>query len=99
MQEPNASNISVQADSGVSPVRAFLTWAWSSARGHVAFFSIVFSVPELLLSLTENYSEGTLTVSWALYSAVAVFALGAILALLIWYTITRPYRRRLANRS
>ena len=53
-----------------------------------------FFVAEMTVGLLSNYDEGALTGSWALHIAFVCAAGAFAVALLVWYTITRPLLKR-----
>ena len=69
--------------------KAFLDWASHSLLGHLVFFQIVFA-PLLGYFLFLDYSEGRLTVLRTAYVMGVTGAAGAVVAILGWYTISRP---------
>jgi hypothetical protein len=68
--------------------------AASSLLGHIVFFQAVFSLPLFLFFLSENHSQGTLTVESAIYLAALWSAFGAVGAAFFWYTMSLPLIRR-----
>jgi hypothetical protein len=59
------------------------------------FFEVVFSLPLFLLFTFLNYSQrDTLTIAWVIYSAAVTATAGAIVAILAWFTILLPLRKR-----
>ena len=72
----------------------FKRWAVSSLKGHLALWPLAFGIPMILLGLHLNFIEGTLTTDWAahvvLYGAIA----STVLALPIWYFVTKPLMAR-----
>ena len=71
--------------------------AGTSLWGHVIFYEVVFSLPIAATFLYLNYSDGTLTTSWAGHIAIVSAAFGAMVAVGIWYTITLPRLKRRGN--
>jgi hypothetical protein len=69
-------------------------WCCSSLLGHVVLMQMCFSLPLLLFFLPTIYLQGNLTVAWALYMAVVFMILGAVCAVLFWYTVTLPLMKR-----
>jgi hypothetical protein len=67
-----------------------LKWGSSSLRGHVVLFEFAFALPLYLLFMYENYSEGTLTVGWAVYLAVVGAVFGAAFGAFFWFTVSKP---------
>jgi len=69
-----------------------------SLTGHILLFQALWAVPMAILFIWLNYTEGALTVSWALW-CVFVSMVGALaIAPLMWFTCTRPMIRRIAKR-
>jgi hypothetical protein len=71
-------------------LKKFFNWCCASLLGHVVLMQLCFSLPLLLFFLPTIYSQGTLTVAWVLYMFFALMTLGAVCAVLFWYTITLP---------
>lgn len=69
--------------------KRFLKWARTSALGNVALFELIGLVPISLMYLGLFYSDGTLTLNWAIYTVFLCFACLALAALLYWYTVAR----------
>jgi len=62
--------------------------------GHVVIFLLVFSLPQVLFFLHEEYLDGSLTLVGSILTCV-LFALGgAILGLIAWYTMPDALRKR-----
>lgn len=72
----------------------FSKWISRSLLGHVVFFQIIFSLPASIYGLVSNYTQGTLTVPFAVEMMIVVSALGAVGAAAVWYTITLPIINR-----
>ncbi len=72
----------------------FLFWASSSLTGHVAFFQLIFAIPMAALGIFLNYTQGTLTVGWAVWIVGLAAICAIVLSILIWTTITMPRIRR-----
>ena len=71
----------------------FIRWSRKSAVGHIALCEAIGLIPLSALCIELNYSEGTLTYSWAIF-CVFVCACGmVILGLLNWFTIVKPRAR------
>jgi hypothetical protein len=67
-----------------------LRWAASSLSGHVVMFAVMFSLPICATFLDLNYRDGTLSVAWALWIVSVSSLSGILVALLFWYTVSRP---------
>jgi hypothetical protein len=76
----------------------FLKWASSSLLGHVVLFEAAFSVPLCLVLLDSNYTDGTLTVGWALWIVSISGLAGVVVAVLGWHTVTLPLIKRRKDR-
>ena len=74
--------------------KSFLKWASHSLFGHVVLIQIVWSPIMSILFLWLNYSDGTLTPVWALYTVIVASFSGVILAILFWYTVSLPFIKR-----
>ena len=73
---------------------SFFMWASHSFVGHVVLFQIMWTVPMLIISIVLNNADGTVTLLWALNS-LALSSLSAfVIAILVWYTISRPLIRQ-----
>jgi hypothetical protein len=92
-----------KADAGItkqpSKVRKFAKWASSSLVGHIVLFQICGALPMFILFMYLNYSEDTLTLSWAIWIAFVAECFGIFMALLMWFTLSRwsVYLRRDAD--
>ena len=69
---------------------AFSRWARSSLLGHMVLFEVILSLPLSIVFLELNYTQGTLTAAWAFDMAIIWIALGAVVAVLGWYTVSLP---------
>jgi len=65
-----------------------------SLSGHIALFQVCWGIPMALLFIGLNYHQGTLTPSWALWCVVVSSVGATILAILIWYTVSKSLIRR-----
>jgi hypothetical protein len=72
---------------------SFLVWASNSLTGHVAFFNLIFGLPMDVLFIYLNYTQGTLTPTWALWIVALGIAGSILVAILVWTTITLPRLR------
>jgi hypothetical protein len=72
----------------------FWQWAGTSLVGHLALYQMAFAVPIAATFLYLNYSDGTLTATWAVRIVVVSCVVGALVAASIWYTITSPLLKR-----
>lgn len=65
-----------------------------SLKGHIALFEAFFAAPLAALFLFQSYSRGELTIEWAVH-VIAVWAvLGAVGAIVFWYTLTSSLVKR-----
>jgi hypothetical protein len=74
--------------------KPFLKWMGTSLIGHVFFYELIFAVPIMGTFLYLNYSDGTLTATWAVHIMLVSFVFGAMVAAGIWYVITLPQIKR-----
>jgi hypothetical protein len=72
----------------------FKKWAVSSLKGHLALWPLVFGIPMILLGLHLNFIEGTLTADWAAHVVLYGAIISTILAVPIWYFVTKPLMAR-----
>ena len=70
-------------------LRRFFKWGSVSLVGHLALFEICCGAPLYAWSLATMYSEGTLSIVWALWMAVVILTLVAIGAGLFWFTLSK----------
>jgi hypothetical protein len=75
----------------------FFKWASFSLLGHVALSEVIAALPFFLVMLFLNYSEGTLSLEWALWIFGVSVVMGVVGAVLIWYTISLPLIKRRNN--
>jgi hypothetical protein len=73
---------------------SFFKWGSSSLVGHLALFELTCGIPLLFFSVATMYSDGTLTMAFALYMAFVCSALVAVGAALFWYTFSKPLLKR-----
>jgi hypothetical protein len=73
----------------------FIRWCARSLKGHLVLFGFTFGVVMSAVFLWLNWTQGTLTVSWALLVVGYSFVGGVIGGALVWYRITRPRMLRL----
>jgi hypothetical protein len=77
----------------------FLKWATTSAGGAATLFLLIFGIPMTLLGLQLNLVEGTLTADWALHVVLYCMPLGAVVGLVMWYTLIRRLRVRATSNN
>ena len=68
----------------------FFKWTGSTLIGNVVLAEIFASLPFFLVFTGLNYSEGMLTLSWALYVAFISIIVGIVGGILVWYFVTLP---------
>lgn len=83
-------------DKPIGKVRRFLKWCSSSLEGHIVLLQFLWAVPMFILFMHQNYTEGTLTLSWGLWIAFVTECSAIFMALLFWFTLSRwvVYLRR-----
>lgn len=69
-------------------------WVRSSLIGHVVFYGLLWAIVMSSVFNWLNYSEGAVTLSWALFSVLVCAVVGAIIGALGWWGITQPMQRR-----
>lgn len=69
-------------------------WGSSSLWGHIVLFEIFLGVPMFVMALDLLARQGTLTASWILWAVFLDTNITALLAIIMWYTITKPLIRR-----
>lgn len=73
-------------------------WVISSLGHHVLFWELVFALPMFVIFLHVIYSEGTLTVAWAIWMAFGWSILGAAAAVIFWYAAVLPMTKGTRDR-
>jgi hypothetical protein len=68
-----------------------LDWAGHSLFGHVVFLQISLSLPLFTIFAWLFYADGRLTLMRLLGLAAVASILGAITAIIAWYTIWLPF--------
>ena len=68
-----------------------------SLAGHIVFFEIIFSLPFVIFGVVSNYTEGTLSVGFAIEMVAEIVAIGAAVAVLVWFFITVPLKKRVGR--
>jgi len=63
-----------------------LTRAFSSLGGLIVLSELFMSIPFFVVFVFLNYTEGTLTPLWTLWIAFISALIGAVWAVLFWYT-------------
>ena len=67
-----------------------MKWKMSSLWGHIVVFEAIFALPLFLFFLSQTYSQGTITVDWAIYLAILWTVLGAVGGAFFWYVVSLP---------
>lgn len=76
----------------------FLKWLGTSLSGHVCLAVVLVSFPLFGVLSSLNYSEGTLTVRWAVWIFFISCISDVVVGVLLWYTFSRPLIKRLTRR-
>lgn len=74
--------------------RKLVKWLGTSLIGNVVLTEILFSIPLIIAGIGLNYSEGTLSLGWAIQIIVWVAIIGIIAGICVWYLITLPQIRK-----
>ncbi len=77
--------------------QSFFKWASHSLIGHIVLFPIGFTVPMLFVFWDSMYSGGVLTFARVLHVLSLLVGGGLVVAILFWYTISRPLIGRRKN--
>jgi hypothetical protein len=77
-----------------TPTKRLFKWGRASLVGTIVVFELFFSIPMSILGLLLNYTEGTLTFAWAIWVLYVGAVAGAVLAVVIRYTILLPYIKK-----
>jgi hypothetical protein len=80
-------------------VRMFFRWVNSTLLGHIAYYGSLFAVSESATSIYLNFTEDTLTLSWAIFTVIGCAFLGVMGAVVIWFVITLPRIKRKASKQ
>src|SRR5665213_2669092 len=75
-------------------IRKYVIWLASSLIGTIVLFQFGFAVPMFIIFSYLNYTEGTLTPAWALYSALICCLAGASVGVFVWNTIFSSVSKR-----
>jgi hypothetical protein len=68
----------------------FFKWCSSSLIGHLILFQLICAAPLSVMFILNISSEHTLTFGRAFYIAGLCSVLFAIVAVLFWYTLSKP---------
>lgn len=68
-----------------------------SLVGHIVFFEVIFSLPFVIFGVITNYAEGTLSMGFAIEMVAEIVAIGAVVAVLVWFFITVPLKKRVGR--
>jgi hypothetical protein len=72
----------------------FVRWCSSALIGHIVFFELCVGLPFYLIFLPIIYSQGGLTLEWAVYMAFICATVWGLGGVLFWYAVSRPMRQR-----
>ena len=72
----------------------FFRSASFSMVGNIVLAELLVAAPLLLLFTITFHFDGTLTLGWFFYMAFISAVAGAVLGLLVWFTVARPLIRR-----
>ena len=79
-------------------VKNFFRWASHSLGGHIVLFELVLSLSLFIVFLAQKLADGDITLGWVLWALFVTASIGAIAAILAWFTITRGLIDRTRNR-
>lgn len=65
-------------------------WGGASLGHHVVLWELLFSFPLFLISVIQDYSEHTLTLAWAVRSALVAAIVGCGAGVFVWYVVVLP---------
>jgi hypothetical protein len=71
--------------------------AVASLGGHIVVFQVFWGLPMALFFLHQSYTQGALTLGWALWTILVTAAGGVAVGTLMWYVVTRPRLRERSN--
>jgi hypothetical protein len=75
-------------------IAVLISKARSTLLGHVVFLEVFWGVPMASFFIWKNYTDGALTMRWALW-CIFVSAIGALfVAFLFWFTMGRRLLQR-----
>jgi len=80
-------------------MRRLLRWCSWSLLGHIVLFEALVSVPSFIAFSLSNYRAGTLDAAWALRIALVTAIEGVVIAVPIWFVITRPRLLRMPSNN
>jgi predicted membrane protein len=61
---------------------------------HIVLFEVLFGLPLFLFFAVQSYGQGTFTLGRALYLLLLWATGGAVVATVIWFTLSLPLIRR-----
>jgi hypothetical protein len=70
--------------------KSFLSWASHSLIGHIVLFQIGFGLPMVFMSWDLIYFGADLSLASVLRVLSLIVGAGLIVAVLFWYTISKP---------
>jgi hypothetical protein len=72
----------------------FLKWMATTLTGHMVLYMLAMSIVPIPVFMYLNYSQGTLTFTWATFIVIIGLIAGAALGVFCWYTIQLPFINR-----
>jgi hypothetical protein len=75
-------------------VKKFFRWVNATLPGHIAYYGSIFTVAFSAASIYLNFTQHTLTLSWAFFTVLGCAAIGVVSAIIIWFVISLPRMKR-----
>ncbi len=75
-------------------MKKFFRWVNSTLLGHIAYYGSIFTVAFSVTSIYLNFTQHTLTLSWALFTVLGCAVIGVVSAIIIWFVISVPRMKR-----
>jgi hypothetical protein len=75
-------------------VRRFFRWVNSTLLGHIAYYGSIFTVAFSVTLIYLNFTQHTLTLSWALFFVLECAVTSVVTAIIIWFFISLPRMKR-----
>ena len=72
----------------------FFRWVNSTLIGHIVCYGSAFTLSELITSMYLNFTQHTLTLSWAILIVLGAAVFGVVCSVIIWFVITLPRIKR-----
>ena len=66
----------------------------STLIGHIVCYGSAFTVSESITSIYLNFTQHTLTLSWAILTVLGAAVFGVVCSVIIWFVITLPRIKR-----